>query len=137
MIRSRAICPGPTGSLTGPVCLYYFSSTHRTGNQPTPYGARWQYVRNDPNLVNNHFNLPGATGLGATAGLGQRVGNNAEAVWNRGNVPVRLCQNTYYGGLPAGTPFNCLTVNPGTGPQDLPANYRNNVESIVWGDYLN
>ena len=129
-IRSRAICPAPTGSLAGPVCLYYFSSTHRTNGQPTPYGARWQYVRNDPNLVNNRFNLPGATGLGATAGLGRQVGNNAEAVWNRGNVPVRLCLDTFYGGA-------CRTVNPSAFPQDLPAPYRNGVESIIWRDYVN
>lgn len=105
------------------VCLYYFSSA-----RSTPFGSLYQTPHNEPNLRDNHFRSAGP-------GQGQIVANNAEAVWNRGNIRVKLCKTRFYGGDARGNPRSCLSIPPGI--RDLPPGYSNNVESILWTNSSN
>lgn len=99
----------------GDLCLYYYSS-------PT-YGSGYDQSHNDQNLNNNHFIFTGS-------GKGSVVGNNAEAYWNRDpRAYAYVCTGINYTG-------SCGWLAPNA-YGNLNSTYKNNSESIFWGDTAN
>ncbi len=63
-------------------------------------------------------------------GRGQRVGNNAEFVWNRDpRTSVKVCTGPNYTGT-------CGLVLPNQSG-NFTSTYKNNVESLIWADSTN
>jgi len=99
----------------GDLCLYYYAS-------PT-WGSGFDTAHNDQNLNNNHFIFSGS-------GRGAVVGNNAEAYWNRDpRAYAYICTGTGYTGY-------CGWLAPNT-YGNLNSTYKNNSESLYWGDSAN